>query len=217
MIPADDEFNEWNQRPLLEGLNSSTEFTDSELLEGIGRNEESAFEILYERYAPTLYAICLRILKHEFEAREVLSEIFLEVWAKSDRYDAQRGPLRAYLSTLARCRSIDRLRSNTSKNCSQARLGELWYWTDRRKDSFAPHEQLEQVEEIASLRDAMRNLNDLQRKALSLAYFDGQTHLEVAQSLKIPLGTAKTAIRRGIAILRECILGLSSQKQEVDP
>jgi RNA polymerase sigma-70 factor (ECF subfamily) len=214
MSPTDNDLDEYKQRGLQEGTNSSTEFTDSELLSGIAKNDESAFELLYDRYSPTLYAICLRILKHEVEAREVLSEVFLEVWEKASRYDYQRGSIQALLSTLARCRSIDRLRANTSKSFSQSRLSELWYFALSHTTTLAPQEQLERSEEIAVLRDAMLKLNELQREALILAYFDGRTHTEISQSLKIPLGTAKTAIRRGITILREYIAGVKSLEVE---
>lgn len=199
----------------MERSTSSTELTDSELMEGIVRSEELAFEAIYDRYAPTLYSICFRILRHEFEAREVLSEVFLELWEKASRYDQQRGSIRAYLVTLTRCRAIDRLRSNKAKSHDQTRLSEVWHATfSHRTTSFAPYEHLERDEEISLLRDAMDRLNANQFQILSMAYFEGLTHIEIAQALKIPLGTAKTTIRRSIAILREFISGLNRQEVE---
>lgn len=177
--------------------------SDAELLAGIGDGDELAFETLYDRYSASLYAVCLRILRHDLEAREVLSEVFLEVWEKASFYDRKKGSIRTFLSMIARCRAIDRLRSISSKRYSQSRLSELWDLACNRVSTSSPHEAIERSEDIDHLRDAMHRLSDIQREALCLAYFDGLTHVEISESLNVPLGTAKTAIRRGIAILRE--------------
>ncbi len=215
MSRSDGRLETWNDGSLGADLTLLTALSDAELMDAIARNVEPAFEAIYERYASTLFAICFRILRHEFEAREVLSEVFLELWDRANRYDPERGSIRAFLVTLARCRAIDRLRSTTSKTHNQSRLCEIWHATSsRRSESFAPHDHLERDEERILLHDAMGCLNELQLQVLSLAYFEGLTHSEIAQSLKIPLGTAKTAIRRGIATLRAAISGLSNR--EVD-
>ncbi len=207
--------DDWKDGTRMEQSISSTVPTDSELMEGIARREETAFEAIYDRYASMLYSICFRILRHEFEAREVLSEVFLELWEKASRYDQQRGSSRAYLVTMTRCRAIDRLRSMAAKSHDQTRLSKVWHATSsRRTPAFAPHEHMERDEEIDLLRDAMDRLNANQFQILSMAYFEGLTHAEIAQALKIPLGTAKTTIRRSIAILREFISGLNRQEVE---
>ena len=215
MSRTDDRIDTWNDGSPGADSMSLAAMSDAELMDAIARNVESAFEAIYDRYASTLFAVCFRILRNEFEAREVLSEVFLELWDKASRYDAERGSIRAFLVTLARCRAIDRLRSTTSKTHNQSRLREIWHATSsRRNESFAPHDHLERDEEKSILRDAMGCLNELQLQVLSLAYFEGLTHSEIALSLKIPLGTAKTAIRRGIATLRTAISGLINR--EVD-
>lgn len=176
------------------------------LMLNIGQGNEPAFEELYDHYSPILYAVCLRILRNEFEAREVLSEVFIEVWKKASRYDQQRGTVRAYLITLTRCRSIDYMRSRTGRAANQEKLQNAWSSTsENRKFISEPHQAVVRQEQEVILRDAVNSLNDTQKKVLQLAYFEGLTQTEIASSLQMPLGTVKTAIRRGLASLRDSL------------
>lgn len=184
------------------------EMSDADLMQCIAGGDEKAFESLYDRYAATLYAVCLRVLRREADAAEVLSEIFLEVWEKADRYEPQRGSTRGFLVTLARCRSIDRARSI---NASSGRIEKLTIIREAsqsgREEAAQPHMRIIQEEESSMLRSALGSLNGTQQRLLQMAFFDGLTHPQIAKELDMPLGTVKTSIRRGLRLLRDLLRG----------
>jgi hypothetical protein len=80
--------------------------TDEALLAAVARRDEEAFGQLYDRYSPTLFAVCLRILRRPHDAQAVLSDIFWEVWHHAERFNPNRGSARTYLVMLARSRAI---------------------------------------------------------------------------------------------------------------
>jgi RNA polymerase sigma-70 factor (ECF subfamily) len=186
------------------------------LMQSIGQGNESAFEQLYDEYSPILYAICIRVLRHEFEAREVLSEVFVEVWKKASRYDPQRGTVRAFLVTLTRCRAIDYLRCKGGRTTNFDKLHNVWNATpESRKAIVEPHQSVLLREQESLLRDAVDALNETQKKVLTLAYFEGLSQSEIAQFMQLPLGTVKTAMRRGLASLRASLE--TSMAGDIDP
>src|SRR2546428_3879967 len=89
----------------------SRQCDDFELMRAIAARDQSALRTLYDRHSGIVYSLCLRVLRNSAEAEEVLVEVFWEAWDKGGRYDAGRGSPLTYLTTLARSRSIDRLRS----------------------------------------------------------------------------------------------------------
>ena len=83
---------------------SSDELNDYQLMDLLADAEPRAFELLYKRHSPAVFALCTRMLRDSAAAEEVLQEIFWELWSRADRYDPQRASARAYLITLARSR-----------------------------------------------------------------------------------------------------------------
>ena len=190
--------------------------SDSQLMQSIAAGDESAFETLYERYASTLYAICLRVLRREADAAEVLSEVFLEVWEKAAKYDPQRPSARGFLVTLTRCRSIDRIRALNSNSNHHIQLTIGWGASSRHPEPAEPHHRMVLEEESSMLRQAIGNLSSTQQRVLQMAYFDGLTHHQIADQLDMPLGTVKTAIRRAISLLRNLLLGHQEGTQRAE-
>jgi len=93
---------------------------DQDLMVAVARGDASAFSALYDRLAPTVLGICLRVLRDRAEAEEVLGDVFLDLWRRADRYDSSRGAVAAYLVTQARTRAIDRLRSKARRQAREA-------------------------------------------------------------------------------------------------
>lgn len=177
---------------------------DVALLKAIAGKEEKALSQLYDRYRVVLFGLLVRILNNREEAEDVLQELFLQVWHRAGDYDSKRGRPFTWLVTLARSRAIDRLRSVASRErvaTESAREA-----TEEVSDAVADAVRSEQRGIVTS---ALSQLPEEQQRALVLAYFDGLTQSEIADSLGAPLGTVKTRMRAGMIKLREMLGGKS--------
>jgi RNA polymerase sigma-70 factor (ECF subfamily) len=182
----------------LTGLGGVGAADDFQLLDAIASRDAAALSALYDRHAPGVMGVSLRILRDRAEAEEVTGDVFIEIWNRAERFDPTRGHPVAYLLNLARSRAIDRLRSRVRRERIFAAQGE----TEVR--STADPFQDSSISQIRGhLEQAMSQLQPGQREALELAYFDGMSHTEVAARLGQPLGTVKARIRQGLLHLRE--------------
>jgi len=176
---------------------------DFALLERIVRRESAALGALYDRHSPVVLALCLRILKDPGLAEDVMVDVFQELWAKADRFNAGRGTPAAYLLTLARSRSLDRLRSRAARPAGPIH--------DNTEAQSQPHPAPDPVqsaiadERKAIVVHALEQLDPKYREVLECAYFDGLSHTEIAAKLSKPVGTVKTYLRRGLIQLRDFV------------
>jgi RNA polymerase sigma-70 factor (ECF subfamily) len=169
----------------------------SELIARIACGDERAFADLYDELAPILYGLVRRILRDPAQSEEVTQEAFVEIWRRAASFDPARGAVRSWAATIAHRRAIDRVRAEQSRRERQRRHGAT--------PVIAPDSPADTA--IDSLdreraRQELARLGEDQRQALELAYFDGLTHVEIAERLGIALGTAKTRIRDGLIRLR---------------
>jgi RNA polymerase sigma-70 factor, ECF subfamily len=175
---------------------------DYELMIRIARREQSALAMLYDRHGGLVYTIGLRMLRDRSETEEYVSDVFLEIWRKPERYDANRAAPITYLVTLARSRAIDRQRSAayraTNRNTSTDVVKELPSLQDGD-----PSQQASMDERCQQVRSAVGKLDPSQRQVVEMAFFDGLTHTQIAEKLGKPLGTVKTFIRQGLIRLRD--------------
>ena len=182
------------------------ERSDEDLFCLVAERDEQAFEALYDRLSPTLYAVCLRITRRPSDAQAVMSDVFLETWEKADRFNPSRGSARTYLITLARSRAIDLIRSDTGRSNRESRAGQTKDESFRRRQVQSDPAQIAaSIEHRELVGMALRELSDVQQAALELAYFEGLTHKEIAVRLHKPLGTVKTHIRQGLGKLRQIL------------
>ena len=154
----------------------------------IARGDERAFAELYDELAPTVYGIVLRVVRDPAQSEEVTQEVFVELWRQAARFDSARGGVRGWAVTIAHRRAVDRVRSEQSRRDRQRRQAAA--------PAGAPDSPPDAV--IDSLdrdraRRALAELGEAQRQALELAYFDGLTHVEIAERLGVPLGTVEDA------------------------
>jgi RNA polymerase sigma-70 factor (ECF subfamily) len=171
--------------------------SDGALAVAIGRWHEDALAEAFRRHAGAAYGLARRVLRDATAAEEVVQEVFLRLWNAPDRYDPERGTMRAYLLAQAHGRAVDRLRSDASRRRREER------------DAAAAAEARIDVEgEVLGLtvadhlKGAVRALPEDERKAIELAYFGGHTYREVAALLAEPEGTVKSRIRSGLKRLR---------------
>lgn len=181
------------------GTEQTSAPTTEELMLRIAAGNESAFEELYDRLSPQVFGLVRRILKDQAQSEEVTQEVFVEAWQQAARYDSARGKAITWLLTLAHRRAVDRVRASQASKDRDLRQG--------IKEFQASYDDVEETaiqhDESRRVIQALERLSETQRDAIQLAYFGGYTHIEVAELLKIPVGTAKTRIRDGMNKLRD--------------
>jgi RNA polymerase sigma-70 factor (ECF subfamily) len=178
---------------------------DARLAERIRAGQAEALGELYDRHASTALATALRVVGSREEAEDVVHEAFVAVWRKIDRFDAERGALRAWLMTVVRNRAIDRVRARRPRI-------DLDDADERSLLRTGPNPTWEAALARASASDiqvALARLPDEQRRAVELAYFEGYTYREVADVTGVPPGTANGRLRLALAKLREALQGSS--------
>jgi RNA polymerase sigma-70 factor (ECF subfamily) len=175
--------------------------TDAELLRRIGKGDVHAVGELYDRYAPTLLPLALRILRDRAEAEDVVHDAFVAVSDRAGQYVPERGTVAAWLVTLVRNLAIDRTRRRD-------RRGTL----AREVLAHEPVEAVESPEALASsaserdkIRRALQALPEAQRQTLEIAFFEGLSYPEIAARESVPVGTIKSRAARALASLREAL------------
>jgi RNA polymerase sigma-70 factor (ECF subfamily) len=171
--------------------------TDTALLSLAASADIRALRALYDRHASRILGLSLRILGDRREAEDVVQETFLEIWKRAREYDENRGSVLSWTLTMARNRAIDRLRSRHaaeraafSSGADAGPQATLW-----------PNEAAQQKEDVERVGIALASLPSEQRFVIELAYFQGLTHLEIAERTGAPVGTVKTRVRLAMAKL----------------
>jgi RNA polymerase sigma-70 factor (ECF subfamily) len=174
---------------------------DARLAVRIRSGDAEALGELYDRHASGALAVALRIVRGRAEAEDVVHDAFVAVWRKIDRFDAEKGSLRAWVMTVVRNRAIDRVRArrpgmdlDDADERSLLRTGPNPTW-----------EQALQRASATEVRAAIGTLPDEQRQAIELAYFEGYTYREVAELTGVPAGTANGRLRLALEKLREAL------------
>lgn len=172
--------------------------SDSALVVAIGRWREDALAEAYRRHAGAVFGLARRVLNDATVAEEVVQEVFLRLWNQPDKFDPARGSLRSFLLAQTHGRSVDLLRSDTSRRRREER--------DARQTAEGGYDIEHEVWDLSvadQVREAMAVLSNDERQAIELAYFQGHTYREVAAALGAPEGTVKSRIRTGLRRMRE--------------
>lgn len=167
----------------------------------IAEGDRDALRQLYEATSAKLFAVCLRILADREEAEDVLQEVYVTIWRRADRFDADRASVAAWISTIARNRAIDRLRARGPLARSEP-VEDLEIADERQAPADA---LLFAADDRARLAACLGELDERTRGVIRTAFFDGVTYEALAQRLGAPLGTVKSWIRRGLLRLRGCL------------
>jgi RNA polymerase sigma-70 factor, ECF subfamily len=177
----------------------------NDLLGRVATGDEVAFGELYDQVSGRVLGLVRRLLKDFAQSEEVTQEIFLEVWQNATRYDPAKGSATTWIFTMAHRRAVDRIRSSQSSRDRDSRIGRR----DLETDYDSVSEFVEIRVENERVQQALQRLTQLQRQAVTLAYYGGYSHSEVAELLKVPVGTVKTRLRDGMIRLRD-ELGVAS-------
>lgn len=171
-------------------------------MRSLADGDANALGRVYDLHASLVFGVLLRMLQSAAAAEDLLQEVFWALWTHPERFDPERGGLRVYLFQLARSRALDSLRR-------ERRRGELLRGQPAMNPG--PREPLDpsnpflaavSAEDRSRVRDALADLPVAQQRVLTLSYFEGLSHSEIAEQLGEPLGTVKTRIRGGLARMR---------------
>jgi RNA polymerase sigma-70 factor (ECF subfamily) len=170
--------------------------SDLALATAIRSGDQAAMGALYDRYSSIVYAVALRVLQDTGAAEDVLQEIFMQLWRNPGAFDASRGNMAAWLAVIARHRAIDSLRRRRPEND----IADVVVSVEPDLASDADRSRA-----MDKVRGALQAMPSPQRSALEMAYFEGLTHVEIAEKTGEPLGTIKTRIRAGLVSLRKVL------------
>ena len=182
--------------------------SDAALVARMASGDEQALGALYDRWATTVHTLAYYLLGQADEAEDAVEETFWQAWREAGRYDASRGAVSTWLSTIARSRALDRQRARRRRNEEPLESATSTSAEDSsaRADSPAlaadPHHEAEHAERARDIAIALAKLPAEQREVIELAYFGGLSQSEIAARTSLPLGTVKTRARLALEKLR---------------
>ena len=167
--------------------------SDNKLMEDVVNRKADALESIYRRYESLLRTVILGVIRDESDVEDVLHDVFLQVWEQSNRYNPNENGLRGLLVTLARRRSLDRLRRRAAYRRA---TGSLKSDTGNPLTlEVAPTSNQVEVNDLSKLLNrAIQVLPEAQKEVIDLAFFKGMSQREIASKRQISLGTVKTRL-----------------------
>jgi RNA polymerase sigma-70 factor (ECF subfamily) len=171
----------------------------ADLLSRCALRDQQAFAELYRRSSAKLFAVAVRITRRRDWAEEVLQESFVNIWNHATGYNPAKSAPMTWMTAIVRNRALDLLRRPREVELDEEHEELIASLPD---DAPGPDEQ---ARDAGALAECMKQLTGEQQKSITLAFFYGLSHGELAQQMQKPLGTVKTWVRRGLDRLRDCL------------
>jgi RNA polymerase sigma-70 factor (ECF subfamily) len=187
----------WSKPPAAQVRTDFSHADDTALVDALHARDEAAMAEIVHRHRAPVVAFARRLTGDAPRAEEVAQEVFVRLWERAERFDADRGTLRAFLLALTHGRALDVVRSDTARRRREERDAARAETTARGADT-----RVEASSVADAVRTALASLPEEERRAVELAYFGGHSYRTVARLLDQPEGTVKTRIRNGLARLR---------------
>lgn len=181
-------------------MTDSASPTDETLIADLGRGDSAALELLYDRYRRLAMAVAYRILEDATAAEDCLQDAFVQVWRNNASYHPERGSVKSWLLTIVRNAAIDRHRGKEGRSRQDRPIDEVDYLLSESDD---PHELAVESLQAEQIKAAIEALPGEQQEAITLAFFNGLTHQEIAERIGVPLGTVKGRMRLGLRKMRQ--------------
>ncbi len=175
-------------------------------ISAVALGDRQAYRRLYDATSPKLFAVALRILRDESRAEDVLQDSFVNVWNGAAGYNSSLSAPMTWMVTIVRNRSLDYIRRGDHRTI--ALDDDLAAVLESNQPT--PSESAMHAQDATALHRCLKRLDAGQRQAIAFAYFQGLTHSELAATLRIPIGTVKTWIRRGLEKMKRCLDGIGT-------
>ena len=169
------------------------------LLARVAAGDQEAVRACLDRFGNLVWSLARRFISSQADAEDAVQEVFIDLWSSAARYDASKASETTFVAMLARRRFIDRLR----KSKRQPNMEELTAVAEFEQPDLHPDIVLQ--DDAARAQRLIRTLKPEQQQVIRLTVVEGHTHQSVADALKIPLGTVKTHLRRGLLRVREAM------------
>ena len=174
------------------------------LVDHLLSKDPKRFELVFDYFSNSLYGIINQIVKNEELAEDILQDVFLKVWNNSSSYDSNKSRLFTWMLNIARNSAIDYTRSKQGKlDRKNQSIDDYRHENDESFTIVTEHDNI-------GLKKIVSELKEDQKEIIDLAFFEGYTHIEIAEKLQIPLGTVKTKCRNAIHVLRKTINTLNN-------
>ena len=175
------------------------------LIDRIALADEKALRELYDLTSSKLYGVAVRVVTNREWAEDVLQEAFINIWRIAGAYKATLSPPMAWMALVVRSRGLDFLRRRATERADKMQELDDVISETVEGNSPNPMDTAMASEQARVLHHCLGQLGNKQREVVSLAYLRDLSHGELAEQLKLPLGTVKTWIRRGLEQLRGCM------------
>jgi RNA polymerase sigma-70 factor (ECF subfamily) len=182
---------------------------DEEVMALVQEGSTSAFELVYDRHGGAAFSLAYRMVPNRTTAEDITQEAFLSIWRSRTRYEPTRGSVRTWVLGIVHNRAIDALRRNLVHDRRRTTAEGL---EEREEATERTDIEVARLQEAHSVRDALKELPEEQARVLSLAYFGGFSHSQIAEMLEMPIGTVKGRMRLGLEKLRRALEGLVSEE-----
>ena len=180
-------------------MNTKNTYSEQELVALLQQRSDHSFGYLYDNYSGALLGVVSAIVPDHETARDVLQEVFVNIWRKIESYDPTKGRLFTWMINVARNAAIDKLRSKSYQDSLKNHSIQ-----ENVDTNIAGPSTLPQVGDVG-LKKVLTRLKEEHKVLIDLSYFQGYTHEEISKLLDIPLGTVKTRIRSALTHLRTMI------------
>jgi RNA polymerase sigma factor (sigma-70 family) len=175
------------------------------LIERVALRDASALRQLYDATSSRLYAVAMRVVGNKEHAEDVLQDAYLNIWRIANDYRASLSPPMAWMGVVVRSRALDFLRKRTAERALGGQEMDEHLSETLGGDTPNPMDTSMASEQAWALHECLRKIEAKPREVLTLAYFRDLSHGELAEQLRLPLGTVKTWIRRSLDQLRNCM------------
>lgn len=173
---------------------------DATLMRQVTQGDRRAFLHLYDKYAPRVNGLSLRMLRDEMTAEEVTQDAFLRLWTRATTFNPDRGRLLSWLLAITRRLAIDRIRLDARRPALSEANSPGGSW-EQLPDAASQTEEARWL----SMKFALFELPAEQREAIELAFYHGMSHGQIAEYLELPLGTVKSRLRLAMEKLRRSL------------
>lgn len=173
------------------------------LLHRIATGDQAALEAFLDRFGALVWSFARRFSRDRTDAEDAAQDALLAIWRVAGRYDPARSSEETFVAMIARRKLIDRMRSARGGSRSPTTLA-----VPDLPDMGVPASALiERSEDVARAGQVLADLRPEEQRVIRMSVLQGMTHAEISARLGMPIGTVKTNIRRGLARVRDVIMG----------